>query len=527
MSPRTHPLVEALRGLGGPPAAPGTVHLVGGGPGDPGYLTARACVLLATCDAVLHDRLSPPAALDLVPPDAQRVLVGKRYGEPGMTRGEVDALMATLAADGKAVVRLKGGDPFVFGRGGEEATALRLAGIPFEIVSGVTSAVAVPAAGGIPVTHRGLAAGFAVVTGHEDPAKGGGHVDFETLARFPGTLLFLMGVGHIGEIAQRLQEHGRTPDEPVALVRWGTTPRQRTLRGTLATIADEVERTGFRSPAVTIVGQVASLDDELAWRQRLPLFGRTVLVPRSRHQASVLAMHVRALGGEPVEAPTIEIRPGDVGGLGHAVRQLAAGAFDALALTSPNGVDALADAVDRAGLDARVVASAGLVACVGPGTAARLWDRLRVRPDLVPDTSTTAALADAWPDGPGRALLPRADIATSELVDGLAARGWEAVRVDAYVTARPGDLPPGVADRLASGGIDLVAFASSSTVRNFVELVAGRPWGARVVSIGPVTSATCRELGVEVHTEAEPHDLDGLVAALVTAAGDLPPLEGA
>ncbi len=524
---REHPLVDALVGLGGPPATPGTVHLVGGGPGDPGFLTARACVLLATCDVVLHDRLSPPEALALVPEDAEVVEVGRRRGEPGLTRGEVDALMADRAARGLAVVRLKGGDPFVFGRGGEEATALELAGIPFEVVSGVTSPVAVPAAAGIPVTHRGLAAGFAVVTGHEDPAKGGGHVDFETLARFSGTLLFLMGVGHIDEIATRLRQHGRPGDEPVAMVRWGTTPRQRVLRGTLDTIAAEVARTGFSSPAVTVVGPVAAFGEELAWRHRLPLFGRSVLVPRSRHQASSLSMRIRALGGEPVEAPTLEILPGDVAALDAALRDLPTGRYGALALTSPNGVDHLAEGIARVGLDARCLAAVGTIACVGPGTAARLWERLRVRADLVPDVHTTEGLADAFPPGAGAtALLPRADIATNLLAEQLRAKGWELVEVDSYVTGRPDDLPPGVADRLASGGIDLLAFASSSTVRNFVELVSGRPWQGRVVSIGPVTSSTCTELGIEVHTEADPHDLDGLVEALVAAAADLPPLVG-
>ncbi len=524
---RDHALVTALQGLGGPPAQPGVVHLVGGGPGDPGFLTARACVVLATCDAVLYDRLSPPEALSLVPDDAQRVLVGKRVGENGMTRADVDALMAGLAADGNAVVRLKGGDPFVFGRGGEEATALHLAGIPFEIVSGVTSPVAVPAAAGIPVTHRGLAAGFAVITGHEDPVKGGGHVDFETLATFQGTLLFLMGVGHITEIADQLRRHGRAGDEPVAMIRWGTTPRQRVLRGTLDTIAAEVERTGFGSPAVTVVGAVAGLGDELAWRHRLPLFGRRVLVPRTRAQASALSMRIRALGGEPIEAPTIAIQPGDIGGLHHALRRMADGAHRAIAITSPNGVDAVADALDRAGLDSRAFAPLDVVACVGPGTAARLWERLRVRADLVPAVSTSAGLAEVFPAAPldGKALLPRADIATNTLADVLRDKGWQLDEVDAYVTTRPDDFPPGVADRLVDGTIDLIAFASSSTVRNYVEMIGDRPWQARVVSIGPVTSATCAELGVDVHTQADPHDLDGLVDALVAAAADLPPLD--
>ena len=528
-------LVTLLGGLGGPPARPGTVHLVGGGPGDPGLLTLRAAVLLSTCDVVLYDRLSPPEVLDLVPDQAERLMVGKRYAETGMPRAEVDALMASRAVQGKAVVRLKGGDPFVFGRGSEEAESLHLAGIPFEVVSGVTSAVAVPAAAGIPVTHRGLSAGFAVVTGHEDPDKRTGHVDYTTLGRFPGTLVLLMGVNHLAEITDQLIAHGRDPDEPAAIVQWGTTPRQASLRATVATIADAVAVAGIRSPAITVIGAVAGLSEVLAWREQRPLHGLRVLVPRSREQASMLSMRIRSLGGEAVEAPTIEIRPGDRSAMDVAVEDLASGAYAAIALTSPNGVDALADAIDRVGLDGRALAGAGLVACVGPGTAARLWERLRVHADLVPPVSTTAALGQAWPEAPSHefadravevevegagpaVLLPRADLATDQLVHALRHKGWDAVRVDAYVTAAPDDFPAGVADALAEGSIDLIAFASSSTVRNFVALLDGRDWHGRIVSIGPVTSATCMELGLPVAVEADPHTLDGLADALVAAA---------
>lgn len=511
-------VLAPFHGLGGGPAEPGTVYLVGGGPGDPGLMTLRAAVLVSTCDVLLYDRLSPEEALSLAPEHADVLCVGKRYGEPGMSRGEVDALMAGAARDGKAVVRLKGGDPFVFGRGGEEAEALRIAGIPFQIVSGVTSAVAVPASAGVPLTHRGMAAGFAVVTGHEDPAKSGGHIDFETLGRFPGTLLFLMGVSHIGAVAEQLIAHGKPPELPVAMVRWGTTARQETLRATLATVADEVERRGFRPPAVTVVGDVASLTPALRWREDLPLHGRRVLVPRTREQASVLSARIRTLGGQPVEAPTIAIEPGDTELLAAALRELSDGAFHSIVFTSPNGVRAVARSLDAAGLDARVFAGVDLVAAVGPGTARDLWDELRLRPDLVPPTSTTEALAEAFPPGSGQVLLPRADIATAVLEDALRAKGYEPARVDAYRTTRPDDLPTGIAEQLADGDIDLLAFPASSTVRNFVAIMGDRPWRGAVVSIGPVTSETCRELGLDVAAEADPHDLDGLVAALVAVA---------
>lgn len=515
-------LLATFKGLGGLPARPGTVYLVGGGPGDPGLLTLRAAVLLSSCDLVLYDRLAPPAALDLAPASAERICVGKRIGEPGFSRAEVDRMMVAAARDGASVVRLKGGDPFVFGRGGEEVRALDDADVRYEVVAGVTSATAVPGAAGIPVTHRGVAAGFAVATGHEDPDKGSGHVNLETLARYPGTLVFLMGVGRIRAIAEELVRHGRDPATPVTLVRWGTTPRQEILAATLATVADEVDRSGLRPPAVAVVGEVVRLRRRPGWRERLPLHGVRVLVARAAGQAPALAARVRSLGGEPVAAPTIELQSGDRSALRAALDDLRAGAFAAVAFTSPNGVDAVADLLAATGADARGLAACGTVAAVGPGTAGRLWERLRVRADLVPSTSTTAALAAAFPRGSGRVLLPRADIATGTLPDELTARGYEPLQVAAYVTSRPDALPLEVLRRLADGEVDLLAFASASTVRNFHALIGQRPWSGRIVSIGPVTSRTCRELGFEVAAEAEQHDLDGLADALCRAAAGLP-----
>lgn len=506
-----------LRWLGGLPARRGTVYLVGAGPGDPGLLTLRGAVLLSTCDLVLYDRLAPPEALDLAPPGAERRCVGKRPGGGGPSRAEVDALMVEAAAEGRAVVRLKGGDPFVFGRGGEEAEALALAGVPYEVVGGVTSATAVPGAAGIPATHRGAAAGFAVVTGHEDPRKDGGHVDLPTLARFSGTLLVLMGVRRLKGFAAALIRHGRDPATPASMVSWGTTPRQRVVEATLGDLADRAAEAGLGPPAVIVIGEVARLRSGIAWREGLPLHGVSVLVTRTRQQAPALSARIRSLGGEPVEAPTIELRRGDAAALTAALDELASGGFAGLALTSPNGVDAVADALAGQGRDARALAGAR-VAVVGPGTARRLWERLRVRPDLQPDRSTTAALGEAFPEGRGRVLLPRADIAGPALRESLASRGYEPVQVTAYRTVPPDGLPPAAVERLAAGEVDLVAFASASTVRHFHRLIGDRPWSGRVVSIGPVTSATCRELGYPVAAEAERHDLDGLLDALCAAA---------
>lgn len=502
--------------FGGPPARPGTVALVGGGPGDPGLMTLRAARLLSTATFVAHDRLSPPEALRLCPPACEVVDVGKLPDRHALPQEEINRLLVERALAGAAVVRFKGGDPLVLGRGSEEAQACRAAGVPFEIVPGVTSAIAAPAYAGIPVTHRGVAPAFAVVTGHEDPAKGETQVDYAALAAFPGTLLLLMGVGRIGEIAAALVAAGRAAETPVTLVRWGTTPRQETLDATLATVGQRVAESDFGSPAVTVVGEVAGLREELRWFDTRPLHGVSVLVPRTRHQASELSERLRALGAEPVEAPTIAIEPGrEPERLRAELAAVADGAYDWVVLTSSNGVDAVWASLEELGLDARLFAHAR-VAAVGPGTAAALAVR-GLRADLVPERATTRGLAEALlaTGGPGRALLPRADLATPALTERLLAAGWEAVEVEAYRTVPAAGLPEEVARRLRDGDLDAIAFASSSTARNLLDLLGGPPHpDIKVVSIGPVTSETCRELGLRVDAEASPHDLDGVVAAL-------------
>ena len=518
-----------LAALGGPPAEPGTVALVGGGPGDPGLLSLRAAQLLRSATVVAYDRLAPADALRLCPPGARLVYVGKSPRRHALSQDEINALLVAEAAAGGAVVRFKGGDPFVLGRGSEEAQACRAAGIPFEVVPGVTSAVAGPAYAGIPVTHRGVAPAFAVVTGHEDPTKDETQVDHEALARFPGTLVLLMGVGRVGRIATALQAAGRPATTPVALVQWASTPRQRTLVATLETVERRVADTGFSSPAVIVVGEVAALHHELAWfeggdgawtARRRPLHGLRVLVPRTRQQASDLSLRLRALGAEPVEAPTIAIEPTRTPeGLRGRIADVVAGAFDWLGLTSVNGVAAVWEHLGAMGHDARALAPVRLAA-VGSGTAAALREH-GLTPDLVPDRYTTRGLADALiaTGAPARILLARADLATPALADLLRAASWDVVDVEAYRTVKVPALAPDVADQLRHGGLDIVAFASSSTVRNLVDLLGGRLHDdIRVVSIGPVTSDTCRELGLRVDVEASPHDLDGLVDAVVAAA---------
>jgi len=290
-------------------SATGKVWLVGAGPGDPGLITMAGVACLAGAEAVVYDRLVDPRLLDLAPPDAERISVGKAAASHSLPQEDINALLVAKAREGKSVVRLKGGDPFVFGRGGEEAEALAAAGIPFEVVPGVTSAVAVPAYAGIPVTHRRMASSFAVVTGHEDPTKDESSIDWEHLAKGVDTLVFLMGGANLGEIARRLVECGRAPHTPTAVVRWGTTPHQQTVAGTLADIADRVAKAGLTPPVVTVVGEVAALRDKLRWYDNRPLFGKRILVTRARGQAGVLSQALAELGAEPVELPAIEIKP--------------------------------------------------------------------------------------------------------------------------------------------------------------------------------------------------------------------------
>ncbi|MDQ3931253.1 MAG: uroporphyrinogen-III C-methyltransferase [Actinomycetota bacterium] len=506
-------VVGVFGGLGGSPAAGGTVYVVGGGPGDPGLLTLRAAVLLSTCDVVAYDRLAPSDALHLVPDHAERVCVGKRSGETGASRSDIHDLLVSRAQAGRAVVRLKGGDPFVFGRGGEEVAACHGAGVPVEVVSGVSAAMAVPAAAGIPLTHRSVSAGFAVVTGHEDPGKDSGHLDWDTLARFPGTLVFLMGLGNIARIATRLVSAGRDPDTPVALVRWGTMSRQETIEGTLASISHQADQHGFGPPAVAVVGEVVRLRGLIAWRERLPLLGVSVLILRTLDRSSVLASRVRALGGEALETQVMHTQAGDEAALSAAVADLAAGAVRTLVVSSPPAVVALADALATAGLDVRTLAGVRLLS-VGSGAARGLQDRLAVRPDL--SAATLRDLADTLEPGEGPLLVFAQDGGDQDFVTELGRKGFEPVVVAAYRTRRAERLPDEIAQALERSEIDLVAVASSSSARHFAALAPGPPGHARIVTIGPRTTAACLEAGLRVDAEAHPHDYDGLVDALVS-----------
>jgi uroporphyrinogen III methyltransferase / synthase len=491
---------------------PGKAYLIGAGPGDPGLLTVRGRAALAASDAVLYDRLVPAALLDELVGEAELIYVGKEPGGAAMPQEEITAKLVELAQAGRTVARLKGGDPFVFGRGGEEAEALAQAGVPFEVVPGITAGIAAAAYAGIPVTHRDAASAVAFVTGHEDPEKPESAIDWSALAAFPGTLVFYMGVRNLERIARSLVEAGRDPAEPVAVIERGTTPRQRTVTGTLADIPARAGEASIRAPALTVVGEVAGLRERLGWfEHERPLLGRSVVVTRAREQASGLAARLADAGAEVIEAPVIRTEPlADV-------EFAPIGGYDLICITSQNAVEPFFDALRRQGTDARGLAAAR-VATIGSTTAVALAAH-GVDPDVVPARQVAEGLVEALAgeevDG-RRVLVARAEEGRDLLPDALRERGAE---VDVVALYRTVPEAPSAPTLEAAARADYVTFTSSSTVRYFLEIAGDAfPRAARVVSIGPATSATARELGLEVHVEAERHDVDGLVEALLEDA---------
>jgi uroporphyrinogen III methyltransferase / synthase len=491
----------------------GKVYLVGAGPGDPGLLTARALELIAQADVILYDRLIPATALDDARADAELLFVGKEGGGASVPQEQTEALMIDRAKAGATVVRLKGGDPFVFGRGGEEALALRQAGIPFEVVPGVTAGVAASAYAGIPVTHRGLASAVALVTGHEDPDKDETAIDWRALATFPGTLVFYMGVRRLHHIASALIAAGRSAAEPAAVIESGTLPTQRTITSTLQGIADAARQHDVRPPSITVVGPVAALSEQLSWLSPRPLRGRTIAVTRARAQASGLARRLQQLGATVVQAPVIRIQPLPGPALDPSP-------YDLVCLTSANGVAALFarldDGVHPAG-DARALAGAK-VAAIGPGTARELA-RHGVIADIVPERFVAEGLVDALAGLPvARALVARAREARDVLPDALRARGAQVDVLELYETVAQPLSAQALAD---SRTAQYLTFTSSSTVRYFLAAAGGRAElspATRIVSIGPVTSAALRGHGLEPDVEATRHDIDGLIDALLADA---------
>jgi uroporphyrinogen III methyltransferase / synthase len=504
----------------------GRVYLVGAGPGDPGLLTARALELIAAADVILYDRLIPAAALDGARADAEVLFVGKEGGGPSVPQEETEALILARARAGRTVVRLKGGDPFVFGRGGEEALALRAAGIPFEIVPGVTSGVAAAAYAGIPVTHRGLSTAVALVTGHtRADGSEDSSLDWAALAAFPGTLVFYMGVRQLPQIAESLTAAGRPAAEPVAIVERGTLPDQRTVTGTLEDIAEVAEREQVKAPSITVVGPVAGLAEQLEWLPERPLSGQTVAVTRARAQASGLARRLEDLGASVVQAPAIRVQA--ISDPTDSAVDLSP--YDLVCFTSPNAVDALFERLGQtaraqtdpractstfAPTDARAFASAR-VAAIGTGTARALAEHGLIA-DIVPERFVAESLVDALVDVPvQRALVARAKEARDVIPDALRARGAQVDVLALYETVAEPLSPRALA---AAQAADYITFTSSSTVRFFLN-AAGGSGGlsseTRIVSIGPITSETLRKNGLEPHVEASDHDVEGVVRALL------------
>ena len=528
---------------------PAKVYLIGAGPGDPGLITVRGASFLAQADVVVYDYLSNISLLDLARPDARCIFVGKKGFSPHITQDQINHLLVEVALGGAAtpaesdvvVARLKGGDPFVFGRGGEEALALSEAGIDFEVVPGVTAGIAAPATAGIPVTHRGISSSVAFITGNEGHGKVETDIDWQGIAHGAQTLCFYMGVHNLGLITGHLIDSGLERTTPVALVRWGTTPRQEVLTGTLDDITGRAEAAGFEAPAIICVGNVVSLCNTLGHDERPPLAGRVFAITRTRTQASALSTRLRELGADVIECPTIRIEPlDDYSAADEAIHRLTAGCcgnggYDWLVLTSTNGVDHFFRRLAAAGLDSRSLCTTK-VAAIGSATAKEL-SRHGIAADLVPDEYKAEAAASALlQSGVGdgtRVLIARAEHARTTLPDLLGEAGAEVCVVPLYRTLpETGQRTAMALDLILEGKVDSVTFTSSSTVRNFIGLVEARRGpgsaeevrgGLRCYSIGPVTTRTLLSCGGHVDAQAEDYDIDGLVKAIVEdAAGGCP-----
>ena len=443
------------------------------------------------------------------------IYAGKKAGQHTMRQEDINALLVEKTAEGRRVLRLKGGDPFLFGRGGEEAEALADAGLRFEIVPGVTSALAAPAYAGIPVTHRDHTSQLLIFTGHEDPTKPESALDYARLATQPGTRVMLMGVERIGPITEALQQHGAAPTLPVALVRWGTTGRQQTLRGTLATIAAQVAETGFSAPAVAVFGEVVTLRDKLNWFEKRPLYGKRIAVTRTRQQASGLSGGLRELGADAFEMPTIRIEPPvDLRSFAELVRD--AHGYDWVIFTSPNGVTAFFDLFFKMYKDVREIGGVR-IAAIGPATAQRVKE-YHLAVDLQPEEYVAEAIVAAFQKEQSvenvRMLLARAEGARDVLPKELSRLGAIVDEAIAYRTVpETEDITGGLA-RFRSEGADLITFTSSSTVENFLALNLPLPPGLKTASIGPITSKTMRERGLTVDIEAKKYDIPGLIEAI-------------
>jgi uroporphyrinogen III methyltransferase/synthase len=491
------------------------VYLIGAGPGDPKLLTIRGAEALARADVVVYDRLVHPSILRHARPDAEMIYVGKASSQHTMKQEDINRLLVEKAKEGKVVARLKGGDPFVFGRGGEEAKEMVSENIAFEEIPGITSAIAVPAYAGIPVTHRKMCSALGIITGHEDPNKTESSIHWDKISTGIDTLVFLMGVENLPNIVSRLTANGRPAETPVALIRWGTRAEQETLVGTLETIVSQVEETGFKSPAVTIVGEVVSLREQLRWFDNRPLFGKKIIVTRSREQASALTEKLEELGAEVIEFPVIKIVA--IADFGLRISDLVQKPWDWIVFTSANGVKTFVEQLFEHSLDVRALASAKLAA-IGPATAAAL-ENYGLRADFVPSEFVAEAVVDQFPEDPAgkHILLARAKEARDVLPEKLKEMGANVTVAPIYETIVESTESDRVRELLDSGEIDAVTFTSSSTVNNFVRLLGETklPETVTVACIGPITAETANQLTITPDIVADEYTIDGLVSALV------------
>ncbi|MFO7964281.1 MAG: uroporphyrinogen-III C-methyltransferase [Desulfobacterales bacterium] len=503
----------------------GKVYLVGAGPGDPGLITQKGLECISRSDVIIYDFLASPVLLRYASSHAEIIYVGKRGGDHTLAQDQINHLIIEKAGRGLTVTRLKGGDPFIFGRGGEEAEELAAAGIPFEVVPGVTSAIAAPAYAGIPLTHRNFTSTLAFITGHEDPAKGESGIDWHTLATGIGTLVFLMGVKNLPRIIGRLKENGMDPNTSVALIQWGTTPQQRTVSGTLKTIVGDVEKAGLKAPAIIVVGRVVTLRDRLKWVEKKPLLGKRIIVTRAREQASRLVQNLSDLGARCIEFPTIRIMPPQSWDpLDNAIDGL--NEYHWIIFTSVNGVRFF---FERLFMNNRDVRSLGHVktACIGPATAAELFT-FGIRTDVLPDSYRAESVVDAFRDIDIRnrkILLPRAENARPVLPKELRKMGAAVDEITAYTTQTVAeesgfDQDASLLETLAEKGADVITFTSSSTVTNFKAMLPEKDFaalmqGLTVACIGPITAETAEKLGFHVNIIADRYTIDGLCDAII------------
>ena len=502
----------------------GIVYLLGAGPGDPGLITVRGRELVGMAEVLVYDALSSAEMLNWAPAACERIFVGKRASRHALPQEEINALLVRLGRAGKKVVRLKGGDPYVFGRGGEEADALHEAGIPFEVVPGVTSAIAGPAYAGIPVTHRGYCTQFTVFTGHEGENKKASSLDLRGIAEAQGTKIMLMGMRKLADVCEALIGYGQEPSVPAAAVQWATTGIQRTVTGTVKTLPARVQKAGLGAPAVVVIGDVVKERESLNWFEKLPLFGKRIVVTRTRAQAGELCARLRRLGAEVLEMPVIRIAPPS------NRRELAesvvhAHTYDWLVFSSPNGVERFFQAFFAVYRDIRSIGGAR-IAAIGPGTEAKLRE-YGLAVDVMPKKFVAEGLVKAFRDAREEIgtiehstfLWVRGEEARRVIYDGLNALGAIVDECIAYKTEAETEDVAGVQAAFRECGADIVTFTSSSTAENFFKL--GLPWpeGCRAASIGPVTTATLKELGHAPSITAKTHDINGLVEAIVKAAG--------